>query len=83
MSGDERREFTYTGARGDTVIDYVLGEERGRERAVRLEVEDKVDSDHHPLTVWVRGVNERTGREWRGCWGKKEEIEVRTGKGGG
>jgi len=36
------------------VIDYILGKE-GREKVEKLEVEDKVDSDHHPVVVWMKG----------------------------
>lgn len=50
---DERGEFTYTGGRGESVIDYVIGEERIKGRVIRLEVGDNVESDHHPLVVTI------------------------------
>ncbi|TGZ52029.1 hypothetical protein DBV15_12118 [Temnothorax longispinosus] len=55
MKGDEEGEFTYTGEKGETVIDYVIGNEKVRERVERLEVGERVDSAHHPLILWVRG----------------------------
>ena len=51
MKGDERGEFTYTGARGETVIDYVVGEVGVVDR---IEVGEEVESDHHPLIVRIR-----------------------------
>ncbi|XP_024890816.1 golgin subfamily A member 6-like protein 1 [Temnothorax curvispinosus] len=42
VKGDEEGEFTYTGGRGETVIDYVIGEEEVREKVERLEVEERV-----------------------------------------
>lgn len=32
IKGDEEGEFTFSGGRGRTVIDYVLGEEKMREK---------------------------------------------------
>jgi len=72
--GDEEENWTYTGGRGESVIDYVLVEEEEREEIERLEVGDKVDSDHHPVVVWMkrREDNKRVrggrGRVCRGLW---------------
>lgn len=46
-------EFTFTGERGCTVIDYIVGEEKVRYRVRRMKVGDKVDADHQRLEVWV------------------------------
>ncbi|KZC11356.1 hypothetical protein WN55_02590 [Dufourea novaeangliae] len=54
VKGDEEGELTYTGARGNSVIDYIIGNEDTRGRVKRIKVEEKVDSDHHPVTVWVK-----------------------------
>ncbi|KMQ86812.1 hypothetical protein RF55_14089 [Lasius niger] len=62
MKGGEKREFTYTGSRGNTVIDYILGNEETREKMEKLEVEEDVDSDHHSIIGWVRGEYVRKGR---------------------
>ncbi|XP_024877156.1 golgin subfamily A member 6-like protein 22, partial [Temnothorax curvispinosus] len=88
VKGDEEGEFTYTGGRGETVIDYVIGEEEVRERVERLEVGERVDSDHHPVTIWMRGklekdqrkrVEERARR--RGIWseGGRTQFKERLG----
>lgn len=37
------------------MIDYVLGDERAREEIDSLVVEGRIDSDHHPIVVWIRG----------------------------
>lgn len=67
VAGDERREYTYVESNGDTVIDYIGGEEV-RERVKRLEVRDRIDSDHQPLTWRKRGLGRRAeqkGKERR------------------
>ena len=67
VEGDDEGEWTYTGGRGNSVIDYVLENEDTRERVERLEVGDRVDSDHHPVAVWLRGEGrERSGRRKKG-----------------
>jgi len=36
------------------VIDYVLGEVRTKEYVEKMEVGDQVDSDHHPVVIWIK-----------------------------
>ena len=78
---DEVGEWTFTGGRGNTVIDYVLGNEDTREKMERLEVGDRIESDHHLVVVWLNGEGrekgggrkkggERVGG--RGNWSKRE-----------
>lgn len=59
---NEEEEFTYTRGKGETIIDYVLGEEKIRDKVERLEVGERVDSDYHPLVACVTGNSKR---EWR------------------
>lgn len=66
--GDEEGEWTYVGERGNSVIDYVIGDNRTRERIVEFRMEDRIDSDHRPITV---GLRERRG-DWEGI---REEGE--------
>lgn len=54
VKGDEEGEYTFTGRRGNTVIDYVIESEEVRERILRLEVGEKIDSNHHPLEVVLK-----------------------------
>lgn len=49
--GDEEGEFTFTGGKGCTVIDYVIGDEKVRVKIGSMKIGDRVDSDHHPLEV--------------------------------
>lgn len=77
VRGDEEGEWTFTGGRGNTVIDYVIGNEESRERIRNLKIGDKVDSDHHPVEVEIKsGMRQIRRREWkedgrRGIWDKE------------
>ena len=73
MVGDEEGEYTYVGARGSTVIDYILVDREAKDRIEKMRVIDKVESDHFPVVAEVRSegreVNvRRRGREIRGVW---------------
>jgi len=48
------------------VLDYV-GDEDVWERVCRIKVEDKIESDHFPVVVWVKGEE----RILRGNGGKE------------
>lgn len=73
IKGDKEGELTYTGGREESVIDYVIGDERIREKMRRVVVEEKVDSDHHLIVVWVRKGREIGKGEER--VGEEEEAE--------
>jgi len=76
-----RGEFTYTGGRGESVIDYVVGEEKVRKRVVRVEVGDCVESDHHPLVVFLEGKGRRAkGRGWGSKEGRGGRWTIRGGE---
>ncbi|XP_011868143.1 PREDICTED: uncharacterized protein LOC105562162, partial [Vollenhovia emeryi] len=85
IKGDEEGEYTYTGGRGNTVIDYVIGDKETRDRVKRLVIGDKIDSDHHPVEITIgEGVKEREGRrrknrrkEWRGRWDEQGRESFR------
>lgn len=70
--GDREREMTFIGGRGETVIDYVLGDRMAWERTERLEVGGKIDSDHRSLTIWleeeireiIRNKRKREKEKW-------------------
>lgn len=75
------------------MIDYVVGDEKVKERIERMEVGEKVDSDNNPMIITVEGGEggrkrgiDRKRREWRGIWdeegirGFREELGV-VGKG--
>jgi len=70
MEGNKEVEWTYTGRREKSVIDYVIINEEIREEIMRLEMGDQVDSDHHPVIIKLRGgkkkgENRKGGRDRR------------------
>lgn len=75
VRGDEEGEYTFTGGKGSTVIDYVLGDE-ARDKIEKMGG-DRVDSDHHPVDVWMKGrmirriKGKKGNRGGRGIWGEK------------
>jgi len=77
MDGDRIGEFTYVGARGSTVIDYVFVNERALERIIDFKVENRVDSDHMPLQVRTRMREENIKKEERKGKEKEEEEKRR------
>lgn len=74
IEGDREGEFTYTGGKGSTVIDYIIGDRETREKVKRMRVGDRIDSDHHPLEIWIEGKR-RGGKRGRG----RGEVERRVG----
>lgn len=63
MSGDKKGEFTFTGGKGCTVIDYLIGNEDVKGRIKRMRIGDRIDSDHHSVEIWAEGrvVGKRKG----------------------
>lgn len=55
---------------GESVIDYLMGDERTK--VEKMVVKDRVDSDHHPLAVWIKGGEGERSKEKgimrRGDW---------------
>jgi hypothetical protein len=77
--GDEMGEYTFIGGRGGTIIDYVLGNKEVRDKVERMYIGDRIDSDHQPVEVWIRGENIDARRRQRGrgeriggTWDKEE-----------
>ncbi|EZA51889.1 hypothetical protein X777_09582 [Ooceraea biroi] len=66
IKGDEEGEYTYIGQRGQTVIDYVIVDGGMRNKIERMEVGERVESDHMPIVVTVKeGGWKRGGRRGR------------------
>lgn len=86
--GDEEGEYSFTGGKENTVIDYAIGDLEVRERIKSLRIGDRVDSDHHPVEIWIedredRKIRKRKGkREWRGVWDEegRKEFKRKLGK---
>lgn len=70
IKGDEEGEFTYTGGKGNIVIDYVIGSGEVKEKIAEMRIGDKMDSDHHPLEMTIRREGEERERR-----GEGEEME--------
>jgi len=85
-NGDWEGEFTYVGAKGNTVIDYVMANEKARDRVLEFKVEVRVDSDHMPLQMKIKKKEEdkEEEEEARGTIGtlkgeaKEKEITIWT-----
>lgn len=60
----------YSGGRGLSVI-LTMGNEEAREGIERMIVEGKIDSDHHPVSMWIEG--EKLGMEGSGKRVRREE----------
>lgn len=56
MRGNEKEEFTFTGEKDNSVIDFVIGNREVRKRGEELRIGDRVDSDHHPIEVKIKGM---------------------------
>jgi len=75
IEGDMEENWTYTGARGESVIDYVVVDDDMANEITRLEIGDCIDSDHHPLVMWVKSG------EWERRGGKRSNERVHRGTG--
>lgn len=71
--GDEEGEYSFTEGKGNTVIDCVIGDLEVRDKIGSRRIEDKVDSDHHPVEVWIE---DRAGRKTGRRKGRRERRGV-------
>ncbi|XP_029164823.1 uncharacterized protein LOC114936023 [Nylanderia fulva] len=86
IAGDEEGGWAYMGPNGKSVIDYIIGNEEVREEIRKLEIGERMDSDHMPLIVWLEGKGgggERKGkkrRRWNWTEEGKEEFREKIGE---
>ncbi|KMQ87302.1 hypothetical protein RF55_13450 [Lasius niger] len=87
VAGDEKENWTYTGKRGQTVIDYVIGNGEVRKSIGKFEIGERVESDHQPLSVWVKGEGIRRAKgigvgkgRWDWSMEGREEFREEMGK---
>lgn len=74
----EEGDWTCTGGRGESVIDYVLVAEKGRKGIRRMEVAENVD--HRPVVVWLKKRRERVDRgveRERYSWSREGEERLK------
>lgn len=84
MKEDEEGEYTFIG-KGNTVIDYVIGSWESRDKIEELTIGRKVDSDHLPIEIRLKGKEEWREKKgirrkcWRSVWDEEEcqEFEKR------
>lgn len=70
MKGDEEGEYTFTGGKGCTVIDYAIEDSEVKDKINRMRIGDRMDSDHHPIKLWIgeqvgEGKERKKGRKLR------------------
>lgn len=68
LKGDEEEEFVFIGARDSLVIDYVIVNEKLREKVRVFKMKERMESDRAPLSVWLfdgegNRKEEKRGRE--------------------
>lgn len=78
--GDEQGDFTFIGGKGSTVIDYGIVNRKGWEEIERFEVEERVDSDHAPISIKLkemRGKVRKKGIKTREVisWAEEDKAE--------
>jgi len=59
MRGDENKELTYIVGGGESVVDYVLVNQKAWVKIEKMEIGNRVKSDHQPLEVEIRIKKER------------------------
>lgn len=72
--GDWEGEYTYVGARGSTVIDYIFVNEKIQDRVSEFRVGERVDSDHMPVCMEL-GTEEEEHTRSRRHWNESETQE--------
>ncbi|XP_039312991.1 uncharacterized protein LOC120359478 [Solenopsis invicta] len=84
ISGDEEGNWTYSGGRGESVIDVILINEGVEEEIESLKVGDQIDSDHHPVIIRLKkgeGKKKQKGRKYkvghRGRWDEEGRERFR------
>jgi len=59
IRGDESGEWTYTGVRGESLVDYVIVNQEAWDKLKKMKVGERTESDHQPLEVDMEGENKR------------------------
>lgn len=69
--GDDQGEWTFTGAKGSSVIDYAICNAETWEEIKSFRIGERTESDHQPLEIELKAATEETrSRE------EVKEIEI-------
>ncbi|XP_043578883.1 uncharacterized protein LOC122566127 [Bombus pyrosoma] len=79
---EEGEEWTYIGERGNSVIDYVIGNQEATEEIIDMKVGKRTESDHMPLEVEIGGpeLQKKKRRKGRRREGEKGVDKRKHGK---
>lgn len=58
----------------------MIRNEKMREKVEKMVVEDRIDSDHQPVSVWIRGGGRRRGSIKEGRKGKGGRVRWSEGE---
>jgi len=59
IRGDENGELTYIGGRGESIVDYVLVNQKAWDKIEKMKTGNRVESNHQPLEIEIRIKNKR------------------------
>jgi len=71
MRGNENGELLYIGGRGESVVDYVLVNQKAWKKIEKIKIGYRVESDHQPLEIEIRMKKKR---EIECCKEERKEI---------
>lgn len=60
-----RRIYIYVGARGSSVIDYVVVNEKTDDKVIEFKIDVRVDSDLMPMSVKIEKIRRGAGKRKR------------------
>lgn len=76
INGDEGEEYTFIENRFSTVTDYMIVDERTKEKIEKMDVEERVNSDHSPVNVTFKIAKRREFGQKKEKKRKRREIIV-------
>lgn len=86
INGDWEGKETYIGNENSSVLDIVVEIESGGESVIEtMKINPRIESDHLPVEIYLKGRKERTGKEkenrgkkekeYRLVWSEQKELE--------
>lgn len=59
MRGDESGEYTFIGARGYSVIDYIIVNSEALNKTKKMKVGCRCETEHQPVIMEIKGTRQR------------------------